>query len=94
VPETDHDRIRHEALPRSGPASLDPLLERIGDAVAVQDASTVPPRPPSLDVTRPGGFGWHLVQDLSVEVGVDSHAAGKTVTAVVPCATGVAPQRV
>ncbi|SOF02190.1 hypothetical protein SAMN05446589_9291 [Streptomyces sp. OV198] len=32
VPETDHDRIRHEALPLSGPASLDPLLERIGDA--------------------------------------------------------------
>ncbi|WP_218902297.1 hypothetical protein [Streptomyces sp. OV198] len=32
MPETDHDRIRHEALPLSGPASLDPLLERIGDA--------------------------------------------------------------
>ncbi|MET9813692.1 ATP-binding protein [Streptomyces sp. NPDC006355] len=60
--------------------------------VAVDDASTVPPRALSLDVTRPGGFGWHLVQDLSVEVRVDVHAAGKTVTAVVPCPTGVTPQ--
>ncbi|PGH47138.1 erythromycin esterase family protein [Streptomyces sp. Ru87] len=30
--ETDHARIRDEALPLSGAGSLDPLLERVGDA--------------------------------------------------------------
>jgi len=60
--------------------------------VAVHDASTVAPRPLPLDATRPGGFGWHLVQELSLEVRVDIHAAGKTVTAVVPCPTGVTPR--
>jgi anti-sigma regulatory factor (Ser/Thr protein kinase) len=59
--------------------------------VAVQDASPVPPRPLPLDATRPGGFGWHLVRELSVEVRVEVHAAGKTVTAIVPCSTGVTP---
>jgi anti-sigma regulatory factor (Ser/Thr protein kinase) len=61
-------------------------------AVTVHDASTVPPRPVPLDVTRPGGFGWHLVQELSVEVRVDVYAVGKAVTAVVPCPTGVSPR--
>jgi hypothetical protein len=42
-----------------------------------------------LDATRPGGFGWHLVQQLSIQVRVAVYAAGKTVTAVVPCPTGV-----
>ncbi|MFE2467595.1 ATP-binding protein [Streptomyces mirabilis] len=60
--------------------------------VAVHDASTVPPRTLPLDATRPGGFGWHLVQELSVDVQVEVHAAGKTVTAVVLCPTGVTPQ--
>jgi erythromycin esterase-like protein len=32
VPDTDQDRIRDRALPLADPASLDPLLERIGDA--------------------------------------------------------------
>jgi anti-sigma regulatory factor (Ser/Thr protein kinase) len=61
--------------------------------VTVQDASPVPPRPVPLDVTEPGGFGWHLVQELSQSVRVDIHAAGKTVTAIVPCPTGVTPPR-
>ncbi|MFE1895122.1 ATP-binding protein [Streptomyces yangpuensis] len=61
--------------------------------VAVHDASPLPPRPLPLDATKPGGFGWHLVQELSVDVEVDVHAAGKTVTAVVPCSTGVRPQQ-
>ncbi|MDQ0834278.1 anti-sigma regulatory factor (Ser/Thr protein kinase) [Streptomyces achromogenes] len=61
-------------------------------AVTVHDARPVPPRPLPLDATRPGGFGWHLVQELSVDVRVDVSAAGKTVTAVVPCPTGVAPR--
>lgn len=56
--------------------------------VAVHDASTVPPRLLPPDVTRPGGFGWRLVQELSLEVRVDVQTAGKTVTAVVHCPTG------
>ncbi|MER6162507.1 ATP-binding protein [Streptomyces sp. NPDC001868] len=60
--------------------------------VAVHDASTAPPLSLPLDATRPGGLGWHLVQELSVDVGVEVHAAGKTVTAVVPCPTGIRPQ--
>ncbi|EKX67808.1 ATP-binding protein [Streptomyces ipomoeae] len=61
-------------------------------AVTVHDASPVLPRLLPLDATRPGGFGWHLVQELSVDVRVDVQAAGKTVTAVVPCPTGVSPR--
>ncbi|MFJ8469983.1 ATP-binding protein [Streptomyces swartbergensis] len=60
--------------------------------VAVHVASTVSPRPLPLDASRPVGFGWHLVQQLSVQVRVAVHAAGKTVTAVVPCPTGVTPE--
>ncbi|MFJ8787802.1 erythromycin esterase family protein [Streptomyces sp. NPDC102462] len=30
--DTDRDRMRRQALPLTGPASLDPLMERIGDA--------------------------------------------------------------
>ncbi|MEU9959776.1 ATP-binding protein [Streptomyces sp. NPDC050982] len=57
--------------------------------VAVYDASTVSPCALPLDVTSPGGFGWHLVRELSVDVRAKVHAAGKTVTAVVACPTGV-----
>ncbi|MER6162040.1 ATP-binding protein [Streptomyces sp. NPDC001868] len=57
--------------------------------VAVHDASTVCPRIHPLDATRPVGFGWHLVQELSVDVRVEVQATGKTVTAVVSCPTGV-----
>ncbi|WP_280882543.1 ATP-binding protein [Streptomyces pseudovenezuelae] len=57
--------------------------------VAVHDASTVSPRSLPLDLTRPGGFGWLLVRELAVDVRVEVHAMGKTVTAVVPCPTGV-----
>ncbi|MFF5523123.1 ATP-binding protein [Streptomyces coeruleorubidus] len=60
--------------------------------VRVEDASTIPPRPLPLDATRPGGFGWHVLQQLSMEARVDVHAAGKTVTAVVPCPTDVTPE--
>ncbi|MEU0582104.1 ATP-binding protein [Streptomyces sp. NPDC006132] len=42
--------------------------------VEVDDASTVPPRALPLDAARPGGFGWHVVQELSVDVWVDVHA--------------------
>ncbi|MEU2929515.1 ATP-binding protein [Streptomyces sp. NPDC007251] len=57
--------------------------------VAVDDASTLPPRPRPLDPRTPGGFGWHLVQELSTDVQGTVHAGGKTVTAVVPCPTRV-----
>jgi anti-sigma regulatory factor (Ser/Thr protein kinase) len=60
--------------------------------VAVHDASTVRPRTLPLDATRPGGLGWHLVQQLSADVRVEVHATGKTVTAVVPCPTGITPR--
>lgn len=52
--------------------------------VAVQDASTTLPRPRPMDAGDPGGFGWHLVQELSVHVQVRVHSAGKTVAAAVP----------
>ncbi|MFJ9100663.1 ATP-binding protein [Streptomyces sp. NPDC102405] len=61
--------------------------------VAVHDASPLPPRPQLLDATRPGGFGWQLVRDLSIDVRVQVHASGKTVDgrrAVSP--TAVLPQ--
>ncbi|WP_230193497.1 ATP-binding protein [Streptomyces coriariae] len=58
-------------------------------SVTVHDASTLPPLPLPLDATRPGGLGWHLVKELSADVRVEVHAMGKSVTAVVPCPTGV-----
>ncbi|MFM9707862.1 ATP-binding protein [Streptomyces galilaeus] len=48
--------------------------------VAVHDASRLPPRPRPTDATKPGGFGWHLGQELSVDARVQIHSAGKTVT--------------
>ncbi|GGL18583.1 ATP-binding protein [Streptomyces flaveus] len=60
--------------------------------VAVDDASTRPPRPHSLDPRTPGGFGWHLVQELSADVQVKVHAGGKTVSATIRCPTGVGRQ--
>ncbi|WP_329528634.1 ATP-binding protein [Streptomyces sp. NBC_01462] len=60
--------------------------------VVVHDGSTVSPQLVPLDVTRPGGFGWHLVQELSVDVRVEVHAAGKTVTVVVQCPAAVTSQ--
>jgi hypothetical protein len=60
--------------------------------VAVEDASPAPPRLLPLDVTRPGGFGWRLVRELSEDVQVDVRATGKTVTAVVRSPTGVKRQ--
>jgi anti-sigma regulatory factor (Ser/Thr protein kinase) len=53
--------------------------------VAVHDAGPLPPRPRPMDATGPGMFGWQLVQDRSIDVWVQVHASGKTVTAVVPC---------
>jgi len=45
-----------------------------------------------MDATGPGCFGRHLVQDLSIDVQVEVHASGKTVTAVVPCPACGRPQ--
>ncbi|WP_086850305.1 ATP-binding protein [Streptomyces coeruleofuscus] len=60
--------------------------------VAVDDASSLRPQSLPMDAAKPGGFGWHLVQDLSADVRVQVHPAGKTVTAIVPCPTGVMRQ--
>ncbi len=60
--------------------------------VAVHDASMAPPQPVTWDAGEPGGFGWPLVQDLSDDVQVHVHMAGKAVMAVVPCPTAVLAQ--
>ncbi|MFI1401018.1 ATP-binding protein [Streptomyces sp. NPDC020681] len=67
-------------------------LEAGPGTVVVDDASPVPPRPLPLDASKPGGFGWHLFPELSVGVQVETHSAGKTVTALVPCPTVVTPK--
>ncbi|MFF3277544.1 ATP-binding protein [Streptomyces chrestomyceticus] len=60
--------------------------EAVTVAVAVDDASTAPPRPRPLDPWTPGGFGWHLVRQLSADVQVKNCATGKTVSATVHAA--------
>ncbi|MFI9169684.1 ATP-binding protein [Streptomyces lincolnensis] len=52
--------------------------------VSVDDASPTAPQPQRLDALRPGGFGWHLVQELSADVRVRLRPGGKTVSAVLP----------
>ncbi|WP_405652532.1 ATP-binding protein [Streptomyces sp. NBC_00019] len=52
--------------------------------VSVDDASCSPPLPRETKTAEPGGFGWPLVQELSVNVQVKVHGDGKTVSAVVP----------
>ncbi|WP_406182821.1 ATP-binding protein [Streptomyces canus] len=58
--------------------------------VQVSDASSVPPLARPWDAGKPGGFGWPVVQELSLKVRVWAHAAGKTVTAIVPCPSAAA----
>ncbi|MFJ7497338.1 ATP-binding protein [Streptomyces sp. NPDC097727] len=67
-------------------------LEAKPGAVAVDYASTLPPRPRPPDPRTPGGFGWHLVREASAYVQVKVHAGGGTVTTTVRCPTGVRPQ--
>ncbi|MET7931272.1 ATP-binding protein [Streptomyces sp. NPDC005349] len=52
--------------------------------VSVEDASRVPPQPQPADPTRPGGFGWPLVQSLAIDVQVSGRRGGKSVSAVLP----------
>ncbi|MCT9081347.1 ATP-binding protein [Streptomyces fulvoviolaceus] len=52
--------------------------------VIVEDASCSPPCPRVTGPAEPGGFGWQLVQDLSLDVQVQVRADGKTVSALVP----------
>ncbi|KUN74248.1 hypothetical protein AQJ46_01370 [Streptomyces canus] len=61
--------------------------------VEVRDASSVPPLARPWDVGKPGGFGWPVVQELSLKVRVCTQAAGKTVTAIVPCPSAGAMQQ-
>ncbi len=53
--------------------------------VRVQDNSGALPRPVHWAVGRPAGLCRHLVQELSNDVRVDIHAAGKAVAAMWPC---------
>ncbi|WP_276147125.1 ATP-binding protein [Streptomyces sporangiiformans] len=52
--------------------------------VSVEDASAVAPQPRHTSAAEPGGFGWHLVQELSADVQVRIRPEGKTVSAVLP----------
>ncbi|WP_371749906.1 ATP-binding protein [Streptomyces sp. NBC_01283] len=71
--------------------SFDSALSfRLG-TLTVHDASTAPPRALPLDASKLGGLGWQLIHELSDDVQIHIHATGMTVTAVVPCSTGVMP---
>ncbi|MYW63149.1 ATP-binding protein [Streptomyces sp. SID8379] len=50
--------------------------------ISVRDRSTRLPCDQPHDPTRPGGFGWLMIQHLARRVSVDRHDDGKTVTAV------------
>lgn len=52
--------------------------------VCVEDASRIPPRPHLTEPGKPGGFGWHLVRELSIDVRVDTRPSGKAVSAILP----------
>ncbi|MFE9650301.1 ATP-binding protein [Streptomyces sp. NPDC006365] len=52
--------------------------------VSVEDASATAPRPQRSEAGEPGGFGWHLVQELSADVRVSIGSRGKTVSALLP----------
>jgi hypothetical protein len=60
--------------------------------VTAEDANPVPLRLRPVDASEPGGFGWHLVQELALTVHVDALPAGKTVgkavSAVLPVPRG------
>ena len=50
--------------------------------IAVSDTSTVPPRPRTPDLSRGGGFGWHMLRRLARRVDVYVRPPwGKTVCA-------------
>lgn len=55
-----------------------------GLTVAVRDAGDRPPRTLPLDPGRPGGFGMHLVRNLTGGVEVEWRPGGKSVRATVP----------
>ncbi|MFC4469952.1 ATP-binding protein [Streptomyces xiangluensis] len=52
--------------------------------VSVEDSSATAPRPQRSKSGEPGGFGWHLVQELSADVRVSIGPRGKTVSALLP----------
>ncbi|WP_329448257.1 ATP-binding protein (plasmid) [Streptomyces sp. NBC_01426] len=58
-----------------------PLLDSV--AVAVSDASSLPPHMPGTPVEVPGGFGWLLVNKIANRTEIRPHDTGKTVTAFI-----------
>jgi anti-sigma regulatory factor (Ser/Thr protein kinase) len=50
--------------------------------IRVRDRSAHVPDDQPYDPTRPGGFGWLMIQHLSQRVSIDRHDDGKTITAV------------
>ena len=83
VSELVTNAVRHA---RSEVCSIELTGAAEGVRIAVSDLDPTPPRPRTPDLHGGGGFGWPLVRRLSTSVEVESHAAGKTVCAVV--ATG------
>ncbi|MFJ4713831.1 ATP-binding protein [Streptomyces sp. NPDC088785] len=57
--------------------------------IRVRDRSARLPGDQPHDPTRPGGFGWFMIQHLSHHVSIDRHDDGKTITAVL---SGVRPK--
>ncbi|MFE9258036.1 ATP-binding protein [Streptomyces sp. NPDC006879] len=82
VSELITNALRHAG----GVTSFALALDSRGVVVTVSDALTAAPHTVRVEPDRPGGFGWPLVQRLSVAVAVGPHGTGKSIRATVPVA--------
>jgi anti-sigma regulatory factor (Ser/Thr protein kinase) len=76
--------VTNAVLHAPGPCCLY-LVEADAElTIAVSDTSTVPPRPRIPDLSRGGGFGWHILRRLARRVDVYVRPPwGKTVCATI-----------